>query len=64
MFAQGTIMAAPSIISVVAKLIFLVPGGVVRSQGQPIGILSPLGLYYYLPKFLTTLEFCKCQSCL
>ena len=32
-FAQGTTMAAPSIISVMAKLIFIVPAGVVRPQG-------------------------------
>jgi hypothetical protein len=53
MFAQGTIMAAPSIISVVAKLIFIVPAGVVRLLGWPLESYLLLGLYYCPLEFLT-----------
>lgn len=63
-FAQGTTVATPSIISVMAKLIFIVPAGVVRPQGQFIGILRLPGLYYSLPKFFTPPEFFRCQASL
>ena len=49
MFAQGTIMAAISIISEAAKLIFIVSARVVRSQGWPIGILPPPGFILLFP---------------
>ena len=49
MFAQGTIMAAISIISEAAKLIFIVSARVVRSQGWPIGILPPPGIMLLFP---------------
>ena len=44
MFAQGTMVTVISIISVVAKLIFIVPAGIVRLWGMSIRILPPLGI--------------------
>jgi hypothetical protein len=49
MFAQGTIVAELSIISAVAKLLFIVPAGVVRPREQPIGILPPPGIILLSP---------------
>ena len=53
MFAQGTIVAELSIISAVAKLIFIVPAGVVRLLGWPLESYLLLGLYYCPLEFLT-----------
>jgi hypothetical protein len=64
MFAQGTTVATPSIISAMAKLIFIAPAGVVRPQGRFIGILRLPGLYYSLPNIFTPPEFFRCQTSL
>jgi hypothetical protein len=63
MFAQGTVVTALSIISAVAKLTFIVPAGVVISQGWSIAII-PLPGIILLPEFFKPLEFFKYQSSL
>jgi hypothetical protein len=65
-FVQGTILATLSIISVVGKLIFILPAGVVRPWKHPIGILPLLGIILLSPgifhtpqKSLNTNLLCK-----
>lgn len=53
-FVQGTILATLSIISVVGKLIFILPAGVVRPRKHPIGILPLLGIILLSPGIFHT----------